>query len=246
MAKTNQEILQIISFWKGCFFMSEFHEQIPFSAVEFAENPEPRCPCLLLLDTSGSMFGQPISELNAGLQLFKEELIDDAMTAKRVEIGIVSFGPVEVQAEFQTPDMFNPPVLSAHGNTPMGEAIEKGIAMITARKEIYKQNGISYYRPWLFLITDGGPTDSWENAAKLVREGEMGKSLMFFAVGVEGANMDILKQISVREPLKLKGLRFKDLFSWLSNSLTSVSHSTVTDQIPLENPTAPSGWGMVG
>jgi len=46
-------------------------EQIPFGADDFAENPEPRCPCVLLLDVSGSMNGKPISELNAGLTTFK-------------------------------------------------------------------------------------------------------------------------------------------------------------------------------
>ena len=51
--------------------MSEF-DQVPFGAAEFADNPEPRCPCLLLLDTSGSMAGAPIAELNAGLVTFKD------------------------------------------------------------------------------------------------------------------------------------------------------------------------------
>ena len=69
-------------------------EQIPFSDVEFADNPEPRCPCVLLLDTSYSMSGEKIAELNRGLERFAEELRSDAMTAKRVEVAIVSFGPV--------------------------------------------------------------------------------------------------------------------------------------------------------
>ena len=45
-------------------------------AVEFAENPEPRCPCVLLLDTSGSMNGPALDALNEGLKSFKNDLAE--------------------------------------------------------------------------------------------------------------------------------------------------------------------------
>ena len=127
----------------------------------------------------------------------------------------------------------------------MGEAINLAVDMVNDRKHTYKSNGIAYYRPWIFMITDGAPSDEWQQAGARVIDGEKAKAFSFFAVGVEGANFEILKQLSKREPLKLKGLRFHDLFQWLSSSQQSVSRSTPGDEVPLQNPTTPSGWASV-
>ncbi len=210
---------------------------------EFVNNPENRCPVILLLDTSGSMSGQPIEELNRGLAAFKEDVQRDSQASLSIELAVVTFGPVELTQDFVTIDQFIPPLLQANGQTPMGEAIEHALHLLEIRKLIYKENGILYYRPWIFLITDGAPTDSWQYAAQQVREAEANRRLCFFAVGVKGADMNTLKQIAPpdRPPLLLNGLDFRSLFVWLSTSMKRVSSEKVGAAVAL----SPTGWGQV-
>ncbi len=248
-----------------------------FDQAEFADNPEPRCPVVLVLDTSGSMKGQALVELNEGLRAFGQAIRSDRLASLRVEVAVVTFGgtvkalnvhgevsadtnlvpynphglairpklkevPFDARQAFVTADQFQPPVLDADGGTPMGEAIQRALALLRDRKEIYKQNGLDYFRPWIFVITDGKPTDKWEAAAEQIRQEEQRKGVQFYGVGVEGADLKVLSRFSdARPPLKLKGLMFADLFTWLSKSLAAIAHSRPGEQAPLP----PVGWGEV-
>ena len=212
-------------------------------AVEFAENPEPRCACLLLLDTSGSMEGAPIEALHQGLRAFKNDLADDASASRRVEVAVVTFDDtVNVVQEFVTADLFEAPVFTAGGHTCMAQALMDALDLIQSRKAQYLANGISYYRPWIFMITDGEPDPEVEseefirNVAERLRSEEEGKKVVFYAVGVEGANMKRLEQISVRPPVKLVGLNFQSMFLWLSKSMETVVQGSAEEQIALPPP----------
>jgi uncharacterized protein YegL len=201
---------------------------------EFALNPDPRCACVLLLDTSASMTGKPIAELNQGLRVFQKDLTEDALASRRVEIAIVTFGDggVAKVQDFVTADQFTPPELTAGGKTPMGEAIGMALDLVERRKGDYKEHGISYYQPWILLITDGAPTDDWKAAARRAQAESTARRLSFFAVGVQNANMEVLSEVTPRT-LKLDGLRFSELFVWLSQSQKRVSGSKPGDQTAL-------------
>jgi uncharacterized protein YegL len=218
---------------------------INFDQVQIHDgNPEPRCPCVLLLDTSGSMQGERINQLNAGLSTFQASLATDDLALLRVEVAIITFGPLRLTQDFVSAGQFTAPLLTANGDTPLGGAVNLALDKLEERKQVYRNSGLSYYRPWIFLVTDGQPTDGsqWQSAAERLKEAESKKKVAFFAVGVEGADLNTLAQLSLRQPLHLKELNFRDMFVWLSTSLTNVSHSTTTQEVPLQSPLS---WGQV-
>ena len=212
-------------------------ELIP-DEIQFAENPEPRCPCVLVVDVSSSMNGEPMNQLNDGIATFARELKADQLASLRTEVAIVTFGSgAELAQDFVTADRFNPPTLVANGATMMSAGINLALDKIEERKQSYRENGIDYYRPWLFLLTDGVPTESQDvvsAAADNLKQAESDKRVAAFSVGVEGADMDILAEISPRRPLPLKGLEFSSMFVWLSQSMSRVSRSRTDDEIALD------------
>ena len=216
------------------------------SEVEFAENPNSRCPCVLVLDTSGSMVGQPIEALNKALEDFRADIQKDHLAAQRVEVAVVTFDTsVQIRQDFVTVDQFEPPQLNASGTTAMGTAINVALNLVRDRKQAYRTSGISYYRPWIFLLTDGRPEgeakEVFDQAAERARTAEKNGEATIFPVGVRGADMSALARISTKAPVLLNGLNFSEMFVWLSRSMQKVSQSKTGDQIALP----PLGWGSV-
>lgn len=223
--------------------------------IEIANSQQPHSATVLLLDASSSMAGDKITQLNEGIKFFKDDVLSDELARKRVDLSVITFGDgVSVAHDFSSIEEFEPPTLVASGMTPMGGAILKAIDLVEQRKTEYKTKGVDHYRPWIFMITDGGPTDMqpddsmWNEVIKKIRNGEADKKFLFFTVGVAPANMELLKHIAPPErvPLELKQGMFKEMFAWLSKSRISSSVvENVGEQVTLDSPVGLNGWGIV-
>lgn len=199
------------------------------------ENVDDRLPIVILADTSNSMKGAPIDELNAGLLVFKEATEGDEIIESRLEVLLMTFGgtPLVIN-EFTPVTDFQPPLLVSKGGTPMGGALLLALQKIEERKDLYRAHSIDYFRPIMIMITDGEPTDTdvWDNAVEALVNAVVAKKVHFQAIGVEKANMELLSQMSPTiAPIKLHAVeKFKDYFKFLSCSVGATDpHSQLAD-----------------
>ncbi|MCC5610138.1 VWA domain-containing protein [Nostoc sp. CHAB 5834] len=205
------------------------------------ESTKPRIPVVLLLDTSISMSGERINYLNAGITTFKREFEPNSNVSQCVELAIISCNSNgrRVQ-EFVNMDKFVPSPLKAEGITTVGKGIELALNEIQSHQKNYDQKNIQHRKPWLFLIIGSSPTDDLQNAAQRVKKLVEANQLNFFVVGVQGADMISLRQVtpSNTKPLMLDGLKFRELFYWLADYLKKVSSSqagTPIQPLPITN-----------
>ena len=201
-------------------------------------NYEQKCACMLVLDVSGSMAGEPIALLSAGLAAFRDEVIADFTAAQRLEVGIITFSStVTVERPFALLDGTGLPQLNSSGTTKLVDGVRKAAEEIEARKSFYKSTGQNYYRPIMVLMTDGAP-DADQDVAALsaeVRAAVAQRKYLFWAVGTKGYRHDLLAQIAPPEtpPLALEGLKYAEFFKWLSNSISIVTKSKEGEKITL-------------
>lgn len=231
--------------------MANAYELVPLNE----DNPDPRVACVLLVDTSSSMTGAPISELNEGYEKFRGYLTDDELASHRAEVAVVQFdSTARVAVPMQEGRTLPPHTFSASGTTAMGAAINKALDLIEARKAEYRAGGVEYYRPWIVVFSDGSPTDTavFEQAVSRLTEVQNRKGVTVFPIGIgPHADMDSLGRLSTqRGALRLAGVNFSAFFEWLSRSMSAVSHSqakgasdesaAMTEQIQLPDI---RGWG---
>lgn len=212
---------------------------------DLIDNPSPRCPVALVLDTSSSMSGGPINALNQGAQLFIDEVKGDDLARWSVDLAVYTAGGHAqcLQSFVGIEQVSGIAPLQAGGATPLGAAVRMALDDLEARKRTYRGNGVPYYQPWLVIISDGAPTDIWEDAAQRACELAQNRKLVSLPVGVAGANMTQLGRFTNKSAVALDGLKFREFFLWLSASMARVSASTSSDAA-VQLPSIDS-WGSI-
>lgn len=227
------------------------------TATEMYEQNEPinyeqKCLCVLVLDTSGSMnVDNAIGQLNQGLQTFKSQIMNDETARDRLEIAIVSFNS-EIKVELQ-PSLISEiemPTLKASGQTQLVRAIEEAQQVIKDRKDYYKSKGLTYYRPWIVVMTDGDPypaNQDIDGIAQKIQEDADAKKYVFFMIGVGNeVHDDVLSKLTTSQfpAMRMDAVNFAEFFQWLSASATVVVNSDdLTDSnVSIPQPTWAQGF----
>lgn len=140
-------------------------------------------PVILLLDGSGSMYGEKIASLNSAVN----EMIESfkSLSAKEVDInlGIITFGAtVDNPIQLQSVKNIEHIHLEANGGTPMGTALRMAKDMVED-KDIIPSKG---YRPAIVLVSDGEPNDNWKGPMQsFINDGRSAKCDRF-AIAIDG------------------------------------------------------------
>ena len=172
----------------------------PFEA-EAVQNYSRKCCVALVLDTSGSMAGEPISKLNQSIQDFLGEIWNDTMDiGQKLEIGVITFdSKVERICEPKFAEFICVPTLSAGGDRRMVDGVREGINMVSQRKNWYKSTGQCYCRPWVIMISSSVPTVDPNNQltclAAEILEGMEKKHFNFLSIGAESSSRLVIHEL---------------------------------------------------
>lgn len=167
-----------------------------------------------------------LKNLQKGLESFYEDISNDDSMSQRLEVAVISFNDeVEIVQDPCLIEDCPPPLLSAKGMTDIAGAMETAMDVVEARKSWYRTTGQPYYRPWIILMTDGEANRGQDMDAlgATIRNEVANKHFEFLPIGVDNANMGMLKKLEANlEAKSLKGTKFSQFFKWLSASMSTV------------------------
>jgi uncharacterized protein YegL len=221
--------------------------------VSDQDNRAQRVLIVLVLDTSHSMRGEPITLLNEALREMGEDLRHDVELSAKAEVAIITFGHGGVVAwrgaqpaspgvsPFVPASRLTMPRLEASGVTPLVEAVELAMQCVAEEKQRLRDRHLSYYRPLIWLISDGLPTDSsgylsenWRHLPDKITREERDKRFVFFSVSVGGVSPEgdaVLGALAPDSYVHLSGFQFAVAMQLVSASAESAAHDDPLEAI---------------
>lgn len=180
-----------------------------------------RLPVYLLLDTSGSMYGEPIAAVKNGVEMLLSTLRQDPYALETAYISIITFDSTAQQIVPLT-DLINfkVPDLVASGTTALGPAL----TLVSSRieKEVQKTTAETKgdWRPLVFVMTDGAPTDDWKKGVEKFKAARTG--VVIACAAGRAAQTDVLKNITeiVLQLDTADSNTIKSFFKWVSASIS--------------------------
>lgn len=226
-----------------------------------AEGYDERQPVVLLLDTSASMGrpaeNPRIRELSEALTGWFEGIRREPRLRARVEVCLITFdsrvrvydpdrkrlvpvGEAPPDRLFVPVDEVRPPRLEAFGLTRMTEAVETGLDLARERYRTLQGRHVQVRRPFLWVLTDGAPSDgdgepmapaALASTAQRVRRGEERGECVLQAIGVRGADLELLEVLAPRGAFMLEDMTFEQILDILFKSSDASGPLQAVDEI---------------
>ncbi len=183
-----------------------------------------KLPVYLLLDVSGSMNGEPIEAVKTGVQTLVSTLRQDPYALETAFLSVITF---ETNAKQVTPltelPAFQIPNISATGTTALGDAL--GLLADRIEVEVTKTTAEvkGDWKPLVFIMTDGSPTDNWQRGLEKLKKVRTG--IVVACAAGQGADTSVLKQITevVVQLDTADSSTIKAFFKWVSASVSTGS-----------------------
>jgi uncharacterized protein YegL len=185
-----------------------------------------RLPVYILADCSGSMTGDPIEQVKTGIRTLHANLMGDPSAVETAFLSVIAF---DSEARQVVPlvevTQFEPPDLRASGTTALGGALQiLGQCLeIEVRKTTAEVKGD--WKPLVFLLTDGAPTDDWQTHAERLKQNKPSPANIIAVACGSNADVNVLKQITptVLEMRDMGPEAFAQFFKWVSASVSQTS-----------------------
>ena len=186
----------------------------------FGGNSDAKLALAFLLDCSGSMEGEPIEQVNQGIQFFTDFIKANPIAKHRLDTTIISFGEtVTVEQQNISATDLVAPQLKADGETPLGEAILTALEILEQQKQYYKAEDIEYIKPIIICLTDGQPTDeeTFKDAVNELLIMEAKNNVSFYCIGCNGADMSVMESMNTKhKPMSMHTLDITKFFKTVS------------------------------